>query len=683
MPSIGFRAFIVAVVILIGACALPRSASLATEFSTTSVSAHDRELYSAAFAATQARRWQTARRLVGDGADPLVAMIIDWLYFTQPGRTGTFDEISRFIDENPDWPRRKALQKSAEAGLTDRTSDLRVMSWFARHPPLTGIGKQRFAEAHLRAGSTWQGISLLREAWINDNFTRRQERTFLRRHRRHLTKEHHAARLDRLIWERRRGAAHRMLSRVNEAHKRLGYARLSLIEFAGGVDRAIARVPPALQDHPGLAYERVVWRRIKGKHANAREILLNPPLALGRPDKWWSERHIQIRRVLRLGHISEAYQLAEQHGQMKRAGIAEAEWLAGWIALTFLADYDAAYGHFTLAYRVVRYPISLARGAYWSGRAADAKGEIRLARHWYDVAAGHPTTFYGQLAALKLHDQSLFRLPSDPVPTIAEAERFRDRELVKVVRWLAALGQRDLIRPFLMRLGELAPSPGEQVLVGVLAKSVNRPDLAVAAAKRAEREGIMLARANYPVIELPVFATAESALLLAITRQESAFDPAAVSPAGARGLMQLMPRTACHVAKRLRLPYNKRKLTSDPDYNATLGSAHVAELLEAYDDSYVLTLAAYNAGSRNVSRWIRAWGDPRKGEIDIIHWIELIPISETRNYVQRVLEGLQLYRYRLNGHVMRLALADDLVRGQGPLDGTECERAAAKLAALC
>ncbi|MEE8247968.1 MAG: lytic transglycosylase domain-containing protein, partial [Alphaproteobacteria bacterium] len=379
----------------------------------------------------------------------------------------------------------------------------------------------------------------------------------------------------------------------------------------------------------------------------------------------WVERAIQVRRALDEGAVTEAYRLAQEHKQSEGADFAEAEWLAGWIALRFLDEDRVAYGHFARLYDAVRFPISRARGAYWAGRSAESMGESKLARQWYALGAAHPTAFYGQLAALKLGDGPALALDPDPSPGPEAVEAFNARELVRAVRLLAELGEKERLRPFIMRLNELAETPAEHALVALLAKSAGRADLAVASTKRSVRAGVVLAGAGYPVIGLPAGGAPEPALLLAVARQESEFNPKAVSNRDARGLMQLLPATAKVVSRQLKLRYDKKKLTEDPWYNARLGSAFLAELIERHDGSYVLALAAYNAGPSRVKRWLKAYGDPRTGEVDALDWIELVPFAETRNYLHRVLEGLQVYRHRIGGARMALTLEEDLARNGG------------------
>jgi len=623
----------------------------------------DRDLYRRAFKAAKRNKWRQARELAARAADPLPAKVVEWMWLGAPGTRAGFERIAAFIAANPDWPGQSRLRRQAEESLSDRIPDERVRAWLAEYPPITGWGRVRLAEALIRGGDRDEGIAMLRRAWAEGDFTRQQSRAVYKRHRKLLRRGDHIARLDRLLWDDRYYGARRMLTLVGRDFRLLAEARLALMRRRGGVDGAIARVPDDLKEDPGLVYERLRWRRRKGFDDRAREILLAPPDNLVRPEKWWDERQVLARRALAKGYVTEAYRIVADHRLTGGRALAEAEWLAGWIALIFLRDSETALGHFSRLYDNVRYPVSRARGAYWAGRAADAGGRARLARTWYGKAERYPTTYYGQLATLRLGRGDRLDLPPTPRPQADERRRFEQRELVRVARLLAEIGADRPLRAMVLRLNALAKTPSEHALVSELAMSLGRPDLAVAAAKRSALKGTVLASYGYP--EIPVLAAAQTRLaplLHAVSRQESEFDPRAVSPRGARGLMQILPGTARRIARSLKIRYSRGRLTADPAYNVRLGSYYLGRLVERYDGSYVLALAAYNAGEGRVRRWLRQWGDPRTGEIDAVDWIELLPFSETRNYLQRVLEGVQVYRQRLPGREMTLTLNDDLRR---------------------
>ena len=626
----------------------------------------DEALYGAVFTAAKAGQWNKANNLAAKGSYPSLIKVLTWMRLIDGQPTPAFEDIAAFIDANPDWPAMDRLRRRAEFAMGDAMDSGSVSRWFAAHPPLSGVGKMRLAEAHRARGDDDTAGRLLRDAWINSNFSRAEEKTFYRRyHHKGLTLEDHTARLDRLLWDGKRSAARRMLRRVDAGQRALGEARLALRAFAGGVDGAIARVPEALRDHPGLWYERLRWRRRKGFHDSARELLDRLPDDLMRPSLWWREIKIETRKAIQAGLALQAYGYAADHRQADPLPRSEAEWLAGWTALRFLDDGDRAYLHFSALYDGVRYPISLTRGAYWSGRAAAVK-DPALARKWYETASRLPTTFYGQLAMAELGERGLLELPLDPTISEADVKAMRSHALTPVVRALAKVGPRDLLRRFVRHLTDLAKSDGQRRLVAEIARQGDRPEVGVIAARRAARHGIELIEFSYPLITFPPRRNGEQvddALLLAILRQESGFAQTAHSGAGALGLMQLLPSTAKSVARRLGLTYDKARLTVDRAYNLTLGRAYIDDLLNSYNGSYVLALAAYNGGARRVRSWIKSNGDPRDRDVDVIDWIELIPISETRNYVQRVMEAVAIYRRRLGRPAPAHSLLLDLERG--------------------
>lgn len=642
----------------------------------------DRDQTKKVLQAVRKKRWSRARRLIKKVEHPLPHKLLDWLYYIEPGNNAGFAKISGFVRANPDWPRRVSLLRQAEAAIDKSVGTSERLQWFERFPPVSGVGRFRLAEALMHAGRKSEATRLLQKTWINDNFPYRVERELYQRFRKHLTREDHEKRLDRLLWDGRRQPARRMLNRVGESWRRLGDARLALRRRGADVDGKVARVPGALKQHPGLIYERARWRRKKRLEDTARDLLLTTGV-LGDgnienrfAERVWIERSIHARKALAAGEVTNAYRLAAEHGLTEGAKYADAEWLAGWIALRYLDDHEPAYRHFLKLRDAVRFPISVSRAAYWAARAATAMGNEELARRWYTEAAHYSTTFYGQLAAQRISVPATFGLPP-PIPaTPADAAKFHAMELVRAARMLSELGDNRRINSFILRLYRLEETSGRAALTADLARSLGREDLGVLVTKRAAEKGMVFPEQGYPVIDLPerrnrkgaLVRGPETALVLALSRQESAFNPKIVSRAGARGLMQLMPATARSVARMIRVKYSKRRLT-DPDYNTTLGRAHLRDLLQDFDGSYILSLAAYNAGKHRVKKWLRDYGDPRFPDADPVDWIENIPFGETRNYVQRVLEGVQIYRHRLAGREVVLRLEQDLTRGARPDSG--------------
>ena len=594
------------------------------------------------FRAVELRNWGKAYALAHESGDPVLTKVVSWIRFTTHGERMTFDEVAAFIAANPDWPRMRDLRESAEEAMNEATPAARVIAWFAKHPPLTPKGAIHYADALIAQGRKADAEKLVRHAWIDMNFPPAVERTFYRRYRRMLTEADHEKRIDRLLWDGRGWEARRMLRRVKSGYAAVALARMRLRDFKGGVDWAIRRVPKEYQQDPRLrvrahALAPPQGTRRRGDRAAARSF---PPWC--RVPTWsGSTRQILARRALRDGKITLAYSLATKHPKLDGEDFAEAEWLAGFIALRFLKEPNTALTHFTHLYDNVNFPVSRARGAYWAGVATGEMGNKAAATAWYAKAAKHITTFYGQLAATRLDGADGPGRPVPPEPEISDkaAAAFADRELVHAAKLIAGSHDRSHLKSFVRKLVRLAKTPAEHALASRIALGVGRPDVAVWAAKDLLKDGIQLVQAGWPRGPLPENRRGlEHGILLGLMRQESGFNPEAVSWAGARGLMQVMPATARKVARSLGMSFSREKLLNDRNYNLTIGAAYFSQVLKDFDGSYVLALAAYNAGPARVRRWLKRNGDFRNGDIDVVDWIELIPFEQTRDYVERVIE---------------------------------------------
>ncbi len=634
-------------------------------------SAQDIKYAKSAMTAVQAKKAQPLRRSIKKIHDPLLGKLMRWFLYTEIQNGASFQEISTFIKDNGGWPRMDTLLANAENAMKPSMSARDVLRWFEAYPPLTTQGQVRFAAALLKLERRDEAVTMLRRAWVEGKFNKSQEKQFYKLYRRYLTKFDHEARLDRLLWEGRYWPSRRMFWKVNEDQRRLATARFQLRNMQGNVDAAIKAVPDGLKNHPGLIYERLRWRRIKNKDKSALELLINLPTDLPYAKKWYIEREILARRALKNGFITQAYRIVSNHGVSKAstAAYADAEWLSGWIAMRFLGEAEWGYRHFVNMVGNVRYPISLARGAYWAGRAASMLNQTEQAEQWYRSAAAHATTYYGQLAALQIDTRKNVMLPlSMPVKNIETITRFRAHELTRAAETLVAIDAADWLRSIIVKLQSVEDTVLWKTQTADFARSLGRPDLGIKVAKFAVREALGMISAGYPVLDLPPIpkknrgVKLERALVLALIRQESAFYAQAHSGAGARGLMQLMPRTAKRVARQVGLKYSKSRLLSDGTYNLKIGQSYLSQMVKNFDGSYILALAAYNAGPSRAKRWVRLNGHPRDVDVDAIDWVELIPFSETRNYVQRILEGVQVYRALLSKTNVALQLDEDLVR---------------------
>jgi soluble lytic murein transglycosylase len=624
------------------------------------LSAMDLQAMRSALSAAQSGDWSRAYADVAAINDPLPLKMLGWLDYARPGAPGRFPDIANFIEKNPDWPGQNALRRHAEEALAGE-ADAVAADWFNRHPPVGATGKVREAEITLNSGDAEGFSRALQGAWIAADFGPLDEKSFLARYAALIRPEDQIKRINRLLWDGQGEAAHRMLSLVPSDYRTVAEARLALAAQARNAEALVARVPAQLRSDPGLRFEQLRYQRKQDNSDAAVRILLAQPNDLVRPGAWWAERQAVARRVLASGDSALAYRIVEQHGLIEGNAFSEAEFLLGYIALRYMKEPTLAFEHFSQILTRVNTPFAKARAGYWGGRAAEAQGKSDLAAKWYAAGADHMATFYGQLAAHQLGRDAPPRPVPEPVPDAAERAQFDNNEVVRAAGIFFELGDPAHGKVFLLRLADNATSPTTFAMLATLAESSGRIDLAIAVAKRAIEAGTPLMIHGYPTTEIPDGGTAERSLLFAITRQESAFERDAVSRVGARGLMQLMPATASSIAAKMQLPFSADRLTADGIYNVLLGRTYLEGLIDDFGGSYALAIAAYNAGPSRVRQWLRDYGDPRGGKIDMVDWIEMIPINETRNYVQRVLENLQIYRGQI-GRESAFSLASDLAR---------------------
>lgn len=615
----------------------------------------------AAVAAARSGDWAQAYAEAGQSRDPLALKVVRWLDYTRASPEGRFSEIASFIEQNPDWPLHRTMRRRAEEAMASESDDT-AADWLKRHPPVSGAGKARAAEIMIDRGNVEGGTAALRAAWVEGDFTATEESALLARFAATLRPEDHQKRLDRLLWDAQVDAARRMLPLVSPDYAAVAAARLALAADTANPAAFLMRVPGELRTDPGLAFEEARWWRKRDNYDAAAQLLLAHDDTPMRPDLWWAERLLVARRLMARGNADIAYRLAQQPGASDGNADPEAEFLSGYIALRYKKDPALAFDHFARILARVTSPYLKARAAYWGGRAAEAAGKPDLAAKWYAAGAEHMATFYGQLAAHQLGRDAPPHPVPEPRPDNAAQARFNAAELVRAAQLFLAAGDREHARAFLLQMADRAKRPLDFSLLASLAESYGRVDLAIAVARRAIDAGVPLMVHGYPVTALPSGGSAERALLLAIVRQESAFAPDAMSRAGARGLMQLMPATAANIARKIDVQYSLDRLTSDGIYNLVLGRSYLEKLLDDFGGSYVLAIAAYNAGPGRVRQWLSDFGDPRGTDIGMVDWIEMIPFSETRLYVQRVLENLQIYRGQAGESATAFSLASDLAR---------------------
>ncbi|MDX1400872.1 MAG: lytic transglycosylase domain-containing protein [Kiloniellales bacterium] len=577
--------------------------------------------------------------------------ILTWFRLKDENADYTFNEIKTFLETHSDWPDLTAIQRNAESLLSgaakSQIGDFELSRWFQRHPPASPQGAIAMAELLQRGGKEDSARALIKRAWRDFHFEAADEKAFLQAFPGVITKEDHFARLDRLLYFRERSAAKRQAKRMGRAYQVLADARLALSFQQPGVDGKIKRVPAKLQNDTGLLYERIRWRYAKRRLEGVVELLNLPRAGQIDAERLWRIRRWAAIRLASDAKYQEAYSIISGHNMGTGMGLAECAWLAGWIAHFHLRRPDEAITHFEYLHDNSQSPISKARGAFWAAEAAEAIGDTEKTRSWRSRASTFTSSFYGQLAA---KEENSFLPPVDGQPPSKGAlETFKQRELIRVTGTFHRLGEKRLFDVFMRHLLEQTAINSEYRLLAAYASDIGRQDLALRSAKKARIRGEILPEILFPEPSISFGEngkTPEAALVLSVIRQESAFDPRAISRAGARGLMQLMPATAKRVARDEGTRFVRDWLTVEPDYNLRLGQAYLQQMIERYDGHYALALAAYNAGPHRVDRWLKTFGDPRDPKMRLIYWIEQIPFSETRNYVQRVLEALVIYRAR-------------------------------------
>ena len=607
------------------------------------------------------RKWDKALRIAKKARDKSIYNFIQWRHLLTKGNRASFYDYQEFINKNENYPRINRIKYLAEHKLsTDKISPKKIINWFNEKEPLSGFGKLILGESYIINGNENIGIKLIKEGWITAQLSRSDMKFLRKKFKKYLTADDYIKRADYLAWENKYWDLKRMLRYLPKDYQLLYTARQILMSKSYGVDNAIAKVPTKLKNDAGLNYDRLKWRRKRGRVDSSLEILLkikNTDDYMVRPDKWWKEREIISRALIYKKKYELAYKIASKHAMKDGPEYAAAEWMSGWIALSFLNDPILAKDHFENFYNNVGYPISLSRGAYWLGRSYE-KINKNLANKWYEEATKFLSTYYGQLAYLKLHPNEPFELPEQLNVDKKFKKIFYESDLVKIVYLLDELNKDKYTKHILRYLATTNITQGSEILAAELATTISRYDFAIQIAKLASYEKRFHNNFNYPLISTPKYINGrkipETPFILSIIRQESEFDMTAHSHAGAKGLMQLMPYTAKVVAKQAKLPYVKSRLTSDPEYNINLGSHYIAGLILEYEGSYPFAIAAYNAGPKRVKYWKRINKNPQKKQIDYVNWIELIKFRETRNYVQRVLENYNVYRYMLEKKPIRM-----------------------------
>ena len=600
-------------------------------------------------------KWPNALKTAKKAKDKSIYNFIQWRHLLTKGNKASYYDYKTFIDNNEDYPRIGRVKYLAEHKLsTDTISPKKIIDWFGPSEPLSGFGKMILGESFILTGNMQKGTSLIKEGWVTAELSKSELRFYRKKFKKYLNADDYVKRADYLAWNNKYWDLKRLLRYLPKDYELLYTARQLLMSKSYGVDNAISKVPSKFKNDAGLNYDRLKWRRKRGRVDSSLEILLNIKNTkdyLVRPDKWWIEREIISRSLIYKKKYELAYKVASKHALTEGPELAAAEWMSGWIALSFLDDPLLAKDHFENFYNNVGYPISVSRGAYWLAKTYQKLGKQDLAKEWFEKAANYLTTYYGQLAFMEINPNKTFELSKDMEVKKDYREYFFKKELVKTIYLLDELNEDKYTKHILRHLANDDINNGSEILAAELATNIDRFDFAIQIAKIASYEKRFHNKFNYPIISTPNYINGrkipDTAFILSIIRQESEFDLSANSHAGAKGLMQLMPYTAKLVAKQANLPYSKSRLTKDAEYNINLGSHYIAGLILEYDGAYPFAIAAYNAGPKRVRYWKKINKNPQKKQINYVDWIELIKFKETRNYVQRVLENYNVYRYIL------------------------------------
>jgi soluble lytic murein transglycosylase len=635
----------------------------------------DHDLFVRAFEAAAHGDWVGARALAAQGQSTAARRLLEWRYALDKNSGATFAEIDAVTKDTEaktsagTWPLRGTLQARGEAAITPDMAPAAIIAWFGAKTPNSSIGRIRLGEALVATGEKTKGAALIREGWADGSFDPAIELAIVQKDAAYLTPESDRARLDSLLWRGEITSARRELARVDGPSADIGNARIALAMYGWPKAQAVVEKLGATTD-PGLLFDWAHALRLAGRDQDAHAILLRiapAPMVRAHAARWWSELNLHARDALAQAAPSDALALAEHAGFSSGDQYADEQFLAGFIALRFLKQPAQALASFQRLDAAVTRPISKSRAQYWQGRAYEALGDTASALAHYRQAATYSDTFYGQIARAHTEAAPVLHV-NDTALEAASASELDADALMPEIKVLADLGQEPVLRLFVDRDAEAYPAPRHLKRLMMLLNDWGYPEIAVRLAKTASYTGVSIPQFTHPLVALPPYpgpgTAPDPALVLGLIRQETEFDPYAISSAGARGLMQMMPASAKLAAHDAGLPYRPDALLTDTTYNMQLGMTEYHGHMDRFGGSWVLAIASYNAGNNNVKKWLASNGDPRL--TDPIDWIEQIPFGETRNYVQRVLENTEVYRARLAGKDVPLHILGDLYAPNPP-----------------
>lgn len=590
-----------------------------------------------AFMFADRKDWPQANYAARVTGHKLLKEYIFWRQSKEVDQRPDASTLLSFIESHRDWPDMVALlDRAAEALLLQGVNYQNAKRWQDLH--------DAFAEKRDQTKRDPVAF-IVKHTWEHGEFNTAEQEQLLNFYAGQLGPVEIQRRVNYLLWNDKTTKARGLITHLPHDKQRLAYARIALQEGHHGIETTLSAVPASLKNDAGLIYDRMRWRSRKGLSDGVLELLRTAPPRVPHAAKWWKYRAIAVRDAIDSGALSRGLALLQNHGQSSGAELADALWLRGWLTLRVNGNAGKAYQDFYDMYHHVKFPVSLSRAAFWAAMAAKLNGNNDISNNWYKEAAKFPTTFYGQLAMTQLgiSQLSLPSVPNRNSPRLSAGER----DVLTLVRLLARYNQKFSVEKFLSHLAMRQKAADNLYALAALAREIHYPHLSVRIAKIAMQERhLWLESTSHPIRQTVADNAIEPALALAISRQESEFNPEARSPANALGLMQLLPSTAQQVARKWGVPYSQGELFN-PQYNMRLGSYYLSGLVDKFGSTYPLAIASYNAGPGNVNRWVGRYGPLPQDLFSRLNWLESIPFLETRNYVQRVLENLQVYRAML------------------------------------
>lgn len=623
-----------------------------------------------AMCAADKKNWNKALAAAKSPHDPVLRKIILSRQYLDPNdRSATFEEIISFATMNPNWPRISQIRENAELHLNESTPKNVIVKWFLNNKPQTPNGYKFFAlSAKSIIKNQAQLAEIIRNGWIYGNFTPEEARRFRLQNKAILTAEDDLLKIDSLMWNNQRSLAKQVASNFGGTHAKIYLnAFIALIDGKPNANHLFASLPKSQQHNSGILYRYLSqFKKDDRIMEHVAKMILKVNHDPIHATEWCKMRSLFAKNMMQQKKYNLAYQISSTHNGDSAKDISESEWLAGWIALKYLHNPSEAFRHFANMNKVVKMSISRAKSSYGMGLAAKAMGNKDLEHKWFTAAASYNFTFPGQLAMLELKKHSI-TLPSHPPKIMAfDKKLYKNNDLARAANMMIKHGRNDLALRYAQAAIASAQNSGEAALIVDSIKNCRNLHYTTEIAKSAAHQGYVMMQANYPT-PYKFDKIIDPALTYSIILRESVFDQHAISNANAHGLMQILPSTACKTAQKLhkKAHCSTRKLTHDTSYNINIGNRYLKQLIDRYNGSYLLAIAAYNAGPEPVDRWIQSNGDPRKMKnIDqVVHWIESIPYWETREYVQRVLENVQIYR-KILGSSSNIQLHRDLLRGK-------------------